>query len=383
MRNAVVASTCILIFVSVAKANTGYFAGSGRTITLAKTEQIQLVSEEVIIRPNCGWQHESDSVDYRCEFVLKNLSKQPVKALVGFPLDSQFVQQSKKPSDALDLVLDYHFIVRDGDKTYHVRFVPNDTEKRFHRLFVWDMEFDAGETKVLHVAYEIPMSKALFVTCKPELVENGECFHHKKPWHASIEMAFIERFLYVTETGTSWAGPIEKATFRIETAGLESCLEQRPLFPPDFEPPEPQADAPDWQEPFTVPVRTGPVYRVILPDGGKYDADKGMMTWEYTNYKPGNVISCVYYVVALPRKANDCDYWVRHVLGRRPTKADLKEMREIAAAYYGIAPQSDSAKEFVERQIWYHPKEGLQEAGLTTEQKEVLARLDAIIKERQ
>jgi len=378
MENFVLASICVLVLIHTANANTGYFSGSGQTITLAKTEQIQLVSEEVVIRPNCGWQHKSDSVDYRCKFVLKNLSKQPVKAQVGFPLDSQFVQQSKKLPDAIDLVLDYHFIVRDKSKTYHVRFVPSDSERRFHRLFLWDMEFGGNETEVLHVAYRIPMSESLFVTCKPELVDNGECFRHKKRWHAALEMTFIERFQYVTETGKSWAGQIEKATFRIETAGLDSCLEQRSLFPPGFEIPEPKPDAPDWQEPFTMPVKTGPIYRLVSPDGGKYDADEGMMTWKYTNYKPGNKISCDYYVLALPRTANDCDFWVQHVLNKKPGKADLKEMREIVAAYYGIAPQTDSAKEFVQRQIWYHPEKGLRESGLSAEQKAVLARLDAI-----
>ena len=189
-------------------------------------------------------------------------------------------------------------------------------------------------------------------------------------------MAFVKHFHYVTETGKSWAGPIEKATFRVSTAGLESCFEQRPLFPSSFEPPEPQSDRPGLNIPFTLPVRYGPVYKTILPDGGKYNAVGGLMTWEYTNYKPGNALSCVYRVLALPRTAEDCDYWVRHVLGRKPAKADLKEMREIAAAYYGIAPQSESAKEFVARQVWYHPKEGLQEGKLDAGQQAVLKRLD-------
>jgi hypothetical protein len=380
MKYFVIASICVWIFTPAMRANTGYFAGSGQTITLGKTEQIQLVSEEVTIRAKMGWEPQSDSVIYRCKFVLKNRSKQSVKAQVGFPLDSQFVQKRKDPSDTLDLVMHYSFIARDSDKTYHIRFVPRDSEKRFHRLFVWDMEFDAGETKVLYVAYEIPMSEALTFTCKPELIKNGEYLHHEKPWHAYLEMAFVENFQYVTETGKSWSGPINKASFRIDFADLESCLEQRQLFPPGTELPEPKNDGSDWPESVTLPVKNGPLYKTILPDGGQNNIDDWSITWEYNNYKPGNEIVCIFYVLPLPRTADDCDFWVRHVLGKNPAKPDLEEMREIVAAFYGIIPQSKSAKEFAERQIWYHPQKGLQEMWLPANKRAVLKRLDAIIK---
>ena len=56
-------------------------------------------------------------------------------------------------------------------------------------------------------------------------------------------------------------------------------------------------------------------------------------------------------------------------------------MRELVAAFYGIAPHSASAKTFVEQQVWYHAKKGLRESDLKEEQQAVLRRLDAIARE--
>ena len=101
MKQAMLASICVFAFASTVQGNAGFFSGSGHTITLTKTEQIQLVSEEVTLTPNYGFTIEGDSVDCRCQFVLKNLTNKAVKIQVGFPLDSQWVTapiRSPKPS---------------------------------------------------------------------------------------------------------------------------------------------------------------------------------------------------------------------------------------------------------------------------------------------
>ena len=106
-----------------------------------------------------------------------------------------------------------------------------------------------------------------------------------------------------------------------------------------------------------------------------------MTSWEYRNVQGlgASSLSPTTFV-AIPRTAADCESWVRHVLGKTPNKADVAELRDIAAAFYGIAPKSASAKKFVEQQIWYHPKDGLREAQLDEEQRAVLTRLDSIAK---
>ena len=55
--------------------NTGVFFGSGQSIQLVKSADVQMVSEDVLITPRCGATAIMGSADYRCEFVLKNLSK--------------------------------------------------------------------------------------------------------------------------------------------------------------------------------------------------------------------------------------------------------------------------------------------------------------------
>jgi hypothetical protein len=382
MRTLLTAVFLVSVLVVDANANTGIFFGSGHTITLGKSEQVQLVSEDVTIRPRCGWKPIMDSVDYHCKFVLKNLTAKPVTIQVGFPLDSQFVQQAKAAPNAIDLVTDYHFIACDSRTTYRIRFVPHDLAKKFSRLFVWDMAFDPAETKVLHVAYQIGMSQAGGRTRKEVTIEKASA-PYCKPWHGALESCYAEFFHYVTETGKSWAGPIEKATFRVQTGAWERCLGERLLT--DAEPPEPKPQQEWWD--YEFPLKAGAIYQIISPEGWKYEhwennPAEDARTWEYKNYKPGEPLSLIYYVVAIPRAAADCDSWVRHVLGSTPRREDLEELREIAAAFYGIAPRSPSAAKFVEQQVWYHPKKGLRESELKGEQQALLKRLDAITQKR-
>lgn len=174
MKSILAAAFVASVLATDANANTGYFTGSGHTITLTKTEQVQLVSEDVTIRPNCGWEPSMDSVDYRCKFVLKNLTAKPLKIQVGFPLDYQILQAAPQAPNPTDLVLNYGFIAREDANTYHVRYVPNDSEEKFSRLFVWDMTFDAAETKILHVVYRLRMSEAISSTRKH--LTTQQCF---------------------------------------------------------------------------------------------------------------------------------------------------------------------------------------------------------------
>jgi hypothetical protein len=386
----------VVLFAANAKANTGYFTGSGHTITLSKSEQIQLVSEDVTIRPNCGWTPQMDSVDYCCQFTLKNLTTKPVKIQVGFPLNSQFVQEPKNLPSATALVLNYHFIARDEKTTYHTRFVANDSEKKFSRLFLWDMEFKPAETKVLFVTYQLGMSFGEVSTrnAQPDgdrlvpVMPGAVMPYHAKKWHAALEVSWVEHFSYVTETGKSWAGPIEHAVFRVQTEDLEKCLAKRDLM--DQAPPQRPKD---WAFGYSFPMKAGAIYEESLPKGWKRmkvswrteiawyrDSESDGKVWEYRDYQSGEPLVFVYYVVAIPRAARDCDSWVRRVLGNDPNKADLSELREIVAAFYGIAPQSTSATRFAEQQVWYHPKNGLRESELKEEQQAVLRRLDAIAK---
>ncbi len=392
---------CVLVLLPSSKAiaNVGVFFGSGSTIELIKSDQVQLVSEEVTISPTCGAARGFDRVDYLCKFVLKNLSKKPVKVHLGFPLDGE-VHGADSAPDATEMVMSYHFIARDADNTYHVRYVGSGGDKRkCNELFLWDMTFASEETRVLRVGYIIPVSYTGAVTLKDK---KDLILRPEKPWHAMLEGCILEYFNYITETGRSWAGPIEKATFRVEIGPFEWFLDRRSLDEGNAAASfatvitaQSALAAQNAAQPNSDPdpglmkkMLAGPpdaklaaaLYREVSPDGWKRESEHGAMTWEFHNFKPGPPLRLRYYFVMFPDGAASCDGWVRLVLGAKPTKADMLELREITAAFYGIAPRTKSAKRFVEQQVWYHAKNGLRDSELNKKQQAILKRLDEIAK---
>jgi hypothetical protein len=392
---------CILVIAASthASANVGVFYGSGATIELIKSDQVQLVSEEVTISPTCAATRAFDKVECRCKFVLKNLSKKSAKVHVGFPLDYEGHGESAA-RDATDMVMSYHFIARDADSTYHVQHVAGGgDDEKYRELFLWDMTFAPKEVKTLHVGYVISMSQTGAVTLKDQ---KSLVLRPEKPWHAMLEGCFLEHFNYITETGRSWAGPIEKATFRVEAGPFEWFLSRRSLDEgstvasfatmiaaqselvaeqaahPNAKP------SPELMEKITAGLPNvklaAAFYREISPKGWKEQSDQGTLTWEFRNFTPGPPVRLRYYFVTFPDDVASCDRWVRLVLGDKPARADLMELREIAAAFYGVAPHTESAKRFVKQQIWYDANSGLRESQLNQKRQAILKHLDEMAK---
>ena len=87
-----------LVFVSCF-GNAGVFRGSGQTPALGKTDQIQMVEEEIIMFPRRGDYpvdtscRNLDKMDFRCRFILRNLSDKKVVIPVGFPLDTEKISE--------------------------------------------------------------------------------------------------------------------------------------------------------------------------------------------------------------------------------------------------------------------------------------------------
>jgi hypothetical protein len=210
-----------------ALANTGIFEGSGHTIKLVRSKDVEMQSEDVTIVPGRGPflfnGGVADRVEYQCKFVLHNRSRKTATIQVGFPLNSQFMEVPSvaETYDPTELVLKYKFIVRDNDRTYHVRFVPHDKDQGLSSIFLWDMSFAGDEVRKLNVAYEIPMAMALATTDKDWEVRDA------KSWYPRLMMCIYEGLEYVTVTGQSWAGPIHSAKFTLEVAGFEQYLADR------------------------------------------------------------------------------------------------------------------------------------------------------------
>ena len=393
----------VALVPSLAYANTGIFDGSGQTIKLVHSEEIQLQSESVRIVPSRGPLpfngSSTDRVEYSCKFVLRNRTKKPVKIQVGFPLNSEFTGRGTKlkTDDATDLVLHYKFIARDRDHTYHVRFVPYGQEKTLESIFLWNMTFQSTEVRELSVAYEIPMAMGAGTNAKDWKATNP------KEWYDNLEPTIYEGFEYVTETGRSWAGPIEHATFEIDVRGFEHYLGERSII--ETEAPEltaeerkaweaaaaaavaamSEAERLYWQQHRQADwsVKHREIRREVKPDGWKdqvkfdgWKGKEGVLTWDFKNYRPKDPIVINYYLTLFPKKAEDVPSFVKWMIGKRPSAEDLGDLREIYLAWWGIVPKSDSVRKFVSNQIWYAPKSGMTIEKLTAEQRTVVSALE-------
>lgn len=160
----------VLLLASLVRGDAGVFAGTGQTLRQISTESVQLVSIDVTILPGRGRYlfdggvAGMDQVEYSCRFVLKNLTKKACEVQVGFPIDSEDARLGAAPEnkqEVQDWVLEYSFIARDEQTTYHVDFTKLDGKKRkdpYSSVFTWKLSFRPEETKTLAVQYRIPMS---------------------------------------------------------------------------------------------------------------------------------------------------------------------------------------------------------------------------------
>jgi hypothetical protein len=381
----------------------GVFAGYGHTIQLVHNADVQMVSEEVLIVPGRGrFLYDGtvpgmDRVEYQCKFMLKNRCTKTVTIQAGFPLDSQFFKPpyTTEMADGVDLVLDYKFIARDQDKTYHVRFVPYDKTKRLSAIFLWDMKFNAGEVRELRVAYEMPISMSLASGAKGQRV--GE---YAKHWYGSLEFGLIERFGYITETAQSWAGPVETAKIHVYLGGFERYLGERRVVEKSEEPVDHAGDKRNQQGFLDSYQKDWLTHRQIEPKG--WTEKDGMVTWQFKGRVPDGPVAVSYLLVSVPQSVEGLHALVRSALVGSPmasnpkagdpfadatgkqvggvSESDLPEnladLREMLRASWGIAPTHERCRAFVTNQVWYAPVNNATEKGLTSQQKRILNELD-------
>ena len=207
-----------LIFISCF-GNAGVFRGSGQTPTLEKTDTIQMVEEEIIMIPRRGNYpvdtscRNLDKMDFRCRFILRNLTDQKVVIPVGFPLDTQArLQDNKGKFNQSQLIGHYGFTAGTKDKTFPVRFVPWDEKKKFSKLFLWKMTFEPRQEIELFVNYTMEGYLGLAGTRRNQDWNKYKPYKCKYLEHLTFGLGQAQ--FYVTETGSRWAGVIEKAVFR-------------------------------------------------------------------------------------------------------------------------------------------------------------------------
>ena len=194
-----------------------------------------------------------------------------------------------------------------------------------------------------------------------------------KPWYMAMEMAITEWFEYVTVTGRSWAGPIEHATFEVNLGGFEEYLAHREII--EASPPSP-ADVENAKARgvFNWILKDRMIHRQISPDGWK--EKDGIIRWEFKNYRPKDAISVRYVLTILPKKADDVSSFVATVFDDKPSAENVRDLREIFLATWGIAPEHEAIRQFAANQVWYKPKGGLTVDKLEAEQRAVLSAID-------
>jgi hypothetical protein len=358
-------------------ADAGVFAGSGQTLRQVTTEDVQLVSIDVtmglgrdlaLLESKVA---EIDRTDYWCTFVLRNRTAEPVNVQVGFPVDSQFAtRQPLLPNQSRKWVSDYGFIARDEEATYHVKFIQREPKPhQFSALFVWKMQFAPNETRTLDVQYHVPISLALASTRKQgfrNFQSEGVCATSPSQ---TLDCSVMQFSGYITETGSSWAGNVEAATFTVITDPFEYALNTRGLFD-DLRRKDPTRAK---QVEARFPVRHPWWFRQITPDG--WQKIEGGVRWQYKNFKPKEAISVTYYLTQFPRLPEEVGPFVEAVRGK--TGANLPLARELLLAIWGKEPESDQAKASASRQVWYAPNRAFQMSGLTESQAAILREFDA------
>jgi hypothetical protein len=372
----------VVFFSRPVWADAGVFTGTGQNLRQISTQAIQLVSIDVTITLGRGPRlfdtgtGGMDEVAYDCKFLLKNLTDKAANVQVGFPIDSQFAKlPPKAPRAEDDWVGDYSFNARDEKSTYHVSFQrkdpPNEHEP-YSAIFTWIMSLEPKESRTLTVQYRIPMSMTLAGTDKPS---DGPPMalqeHPEHPWVALIATSVVELAGYTTETGSSWSGNVETATFTVITQPFEEYLHYRGLN---------EIDSPEQRKATAehFPVQHVWVFRDIRPSGWQ-PVEQGIQ-WQYKDFKPKDPVTVAYFLMQFPQDRSDVDSWVDAILrtipDRRQQAGELAMVRQILLATYGQEPSDQAARSFVETQIWYAPRKDFATAKLSEEQQAVLAGLD-------
>lgn len=212
--------------------NAGVFRGSGQTPTLEKTEDVQMVEEEIIMTPRESKYpvdtsaRNLDKMDFQCRFILRNLSNKQVVLQVGFPLDSEALRYTKKEDiDTAKIIAQYNFSAKAKNKKFPIRFVPWDREKKFSQLFLWDMTFEPNEDIELLVNYTMEGYMGMATTIRNRDWRNRKQYNCE--YLQCLTTGIGQSQFYVTETGSSWAGEIEKAVFRYYPYEFEGYLAKR------------------------------------------------------------------------------------------------------------------------------------------------------------
>lgn len=363
-------------------ANAGIFDGGGAAVRLQSTDKIQMVAEtvDITLLPADGPVSESlrhrDKARYACRFTFKNLTDETVVAQVGFPLSGEGKVMSTQR---------YDFHAREGDKDHSVRYEPTDADKKLSRIFMWEMTFEPRATTQLDVDYQMHGYTGAATTRK-----NLKDFktRYRKHYLNELEGAYAQLYPYVTQTGNSWAGPIERAVFTLHNESFERYLDERGAFAE-----EPQSNK---KHLMNTLLKNGQRYRHISTGDWNPSPDGSFLRWEASPFAPGEDIYIGYFFTVIPRTPETLGPLMEKIAARYeetrghlvsataddhtksdPRKqetlqrqretlqrdyaeafsdADRKNIADAILEFYGVRTGTADIADFLENQSWYPVK---------------------------
>lgn len=349
------------IAASMCFANAGFFGGAGANITLSKTDKIQLQSEVVRITPQ-----EFDFkmpmnlsklwfAKYHCTFVLKNLTGENVSTQVAFPL--QEIRAKNFYSDKNFRAYSTSKI-NSKPKRYSPKRIPSDSDKRFDGLYAWEMDFSPNETLELTVEYEL--SGYLGAGAMSDFPPPDDYFFHqnnevkKLDYLSVLENCLIQAFSYITVTGGSWAGEIERAEFVFNTRGFDKSLARG--YPLTF----------GKQNEFCSMLLDGWILRNTKPNGESRD---GIIRKAFEPFKPQEQpFYIAYYFSVIPKNIKCFEILHKQAIEKskekwfakkHPTTTATveKDLADAILEFHGVATGNRRIIPFLKRQFWYPANE--------------------------
>ena len=371
--------TVVLILLSFCASinsfgNVAVFGGYGSNLELKSNADIQMISEDInitILRSglystgNAKW-FSQNKAHYNCRFKLKNLSDKEISIQVGFPLGSNenwYTFNKRKELYQVETISRFNFIAGTERGTYPIKFYPYDKKQKYSLIFLWDMKFKPHETIDLLVTYTMSGWQGMGTTKKRPYT--WKLYKHN--YLGLLEYGVSNTFAYVTKTGKSWAGNIEKAVFTINDYEFDNMITKRGIFEtteldPYYE--KKKNKHKDWGNKILKRIEPIGWNKVI-------NNKKPVIRWEYTNYVPDKNIEIMYLQTAVPANIEQFNFLIKKIKGqnekynqslnrrkssRKPkilSKLDIKNIADAVLEFYGVKTNNPEITEFLNNQFWY------------------------------
>jgi hypothetical protein len=334
----------------------GVYGGAGITIEIHGDAKVQVLEEQVLIRPGRGRIAFDGSIEgldvtrFRAKYRLKSLEPEAADVRVRLLSNAQL---SVDPGCVL---------IQGGRRTPARLSAHGSVDYLKDDPLLWDVygfcdwlvALAPQATTRLDVQYELPISASEWWTvldiatlCSdpPEGIDEQDWpfgVEDQPPTHLAASHCALEFLDYVLRPDGIPGRKVNRAEVRVELNEFEKYLLERGTW----------SDSSDEDGGRIFPCETPCIFRRLAPDGWK--AYERGVVWEFPNgYDQARRLWVVYYLANIPVVEDDLKPWIQAVLGGRPNPSGLLFLRDVVGALIGTEPRRDEARTFLERQLWY------------------------------